>query len=139
MDEERQSEEIQSLQSEIEQPNEMLSDEEMLEDASSGRVNIHTTSDSPNFDTDADDPDAMLSDSDTEDVVTCYGKLLHLTDAIGECQDLLSTAGNLHAPNQKYLLGNLVDVVQRVKEQSSSLLEMAVSELEKIDAESDEG
>ena len=67
------------------------------------------------------------------------GNYFHLTDAIGECQDLLSTAGNLHAPNQKYLLGNLVDVVQRVKEQSSSLLEMAVSELEKIDAESDEG
>ena len=84
MDEERQSEEIQSLQSEIEQPNEILSDEEMLEDASSNRVNIHTTSDSPNSDTDADDPDAILSDSDTEDVVTCYGILRHLTDAIGE-------------------------------------------------------
>ena len=67
----------------------MLSDEEMLEDASPGCVNVHTTSDSPNSDTDPDDTDAILSDSDTEDVVTCYEKLGHLTDAIGECQELL--------------------------------------------------
>ena len=89
LDEERQLEEIQSPQSEIEQPNKMLSDEAMLEDTSPGCVNIRTTSDSPNSDTDADDPDVILSNSDTEDVVTCYGKLRHLADAIGKCQELL--------------------------------------------------
>ena len=77
LDEEHQSEEIQSPQSEIVQPSEMLSDEEMREDASPGLVNIYTTSDSPDSDTDADDTAVILSDSDT-DVVTCYGKLRHL-------------------------------------------------------------
>ena len=59
----------------MEQPNEMLSDEEMLDDASPGRVNIHSTSDSLDTDTDADDTAAILSDNDTEDVVPCWGKL----------------------------------------------------------------
>lgn len=55
-----------------------------------------------------------------------------------ECQELLFAADNADAPNQKHLLGNLVDIVQRMNNQSSAILKMAVIELTKLEATTNE-
>ena len=132
-------------QSKIVQQNEMTSDEEMLDGPSPVHLNMNrddqvdkTTSHSSDSDTENTDTVTFDLENDTECWITCYGKLRHLTSTMGECQELLSTADNADAPNPKHLLGNLVDVVQRINYQSSSLLEMAVSELTKLDAATDE-
>lgn len=71
--------------------------------------------------------------NDTERWTTCYGKLRHLTSTIGESEELLSTANNTDAPKPKHLLGNLVDAIQIISCQSSSLLETAISAIAKLD------
>lgn len=89
-------------------------------------------------DTETSTDDTATSEEDTECWITCYGKLKHLTSTISECQELFLAADNADAPNQKHLLGNLVDIVQRINDQSSSILKMAVIELTKLEATSDE-
>jgi hypothetical protein len=95
------------------------------------------TSDSSDLDTERADEVVTLGNN-TECWITCYGKLRHLTSTFGECEELLTTADNTDVPNPRHLLGNLVDVVQRINDQSSSLLEMAVSELTKLVSIADE-
>ena len=90
-----------------------------------------TTSDSSHSETETTGSGTI--EKDTERWTTYNGKLPHLASTIGECQELLSAAGKTDAPNPKHLLGDLVDVVERINVQSSLLLEMAISEITKLD------
>ena len=117
----------------------MTSDEEMVDKPSpeqqrnmnrDDQVDKITSESSDSSDSSTEDTD-IATENSTECWITCYGKLRHLTSTVGECQELLSTADNADAPN--HLLGDLVDIVQRINVQSSSLLKMAVNELTKLD------
>jgi hypothetical protein len=117
----------------------MTSDEEMVDKPSpeqqrnvnrDDQVEKITSESSDSSDSSTEDTD-IATENSTECWITCYGKLRHLTSTVGECQELLSTANNADAPN--HLLGDLVDIVQRINVQSSSLLKMAVNELTKLD------
>jgi hypothetical protein len=117
----------------------MTSDEEMVDKPSpeqqrnmnrDDQVDKITSESSDSSDSSTEDTD-IATENSTECWITCYGKLRHLTSTVGECQELLSTANNADAPN--HLLGDLVDIVQRINVQSSSLLKMAVNELTKLD------
>ena len=93
-----------------------------------------TTSDSSHSETES--TGSVTIERNMEHWTTCYGKLQAST--IGECQELLFAADNTDAPNPKHLLGNLVDVVQRINVQSSCLTEMAISEITKLDVSTEQ-
>ena len=54
--------------------------------------------------------------------ISCFGKLSHLCGNLTECQELISKVGKVDAPLPENLLGELLDVVERVRHYSSSLL-----------------
>ena len=58
--------------------------------------------------------------------------MVFLSSTFGECPELIAIAEDTDAQNSKHLPGNLVDVVQRINNQSSSLLKLALSELQKL-------
>ena len=54
--------------------------------------------------------------------ISCFGKLSHLCGNLLECQDLISRVEKVDAPQPDNLLGELLDVVERVCDLSTSLL-----------------
>ncbi len=53
--------------------------------------------------------------------ITCFGKLSFLCGKLRECQQFVSKIENVDVPQPENLLGELVDVVERVNQVSSLL------------------
>ena len=59
--------------------------------------------------------------TDDETWISCFGKLSFLCGNLRECQELVSKIENVDVPQPENLLGELVDVVERVNRISSPL------------------
>jgi hypothetical protein len=53
--------------------------------------------------------------------ISCFGKLSFLCGKLRECQEFVSKIENVDVPQPENLLGELVDVVERVNQVSSLL------------------
>ena len=53
--------------------------------------------------------------------IMCFGKLSFLCGKLRECQEFVSKIENVDVPQPENLLGELVDVVERVNQVSSLL------------------
>ena len=69
--------------------------------------------------------------------ISCFGMLKHLCNNLTECQELISKAERIDAPQPENLLGELLDVVERVNRLSSSLLLDTNEALKRINLEND--
>ena len=66
--------------------------------------------------------ETVNTDAKTVTWIECFGRLSHLCCNLMECQELISKVRKLNAPQPENLLGELLDVVERLNRLSSSLL-----------------
>jgi hypothetical protein len=66
--------------------------------------------------------ETVNTDAKTVTWIECFGRLSHLCCNLMECPELISKVRKLDAPQPENLLGELLDVVERLNRLSSSLL-----------------
>ena len=69
--------------------------------------------------------------------IECFGRLSHLCCNLMECRELISKVEKLDVPQPETLLGELLDVVERLNSLSSSLLSDTNQALANIKSQQD--
>ncbi|CAB3983432.1 zinc finger MYM-type 1-like [Paramuricea clavata] len=82
-------------------------------------------------------PEPVETNKTTITWISCFGMLQHLCSNLTDCQELISKAEKIDAPQPENLLGELLDVVERVNRLSSSLLSDTNQALRHINLENE--
>ncbi|CAB4028662.1 zinc finger MYM-type 1-like, partial [Paramuricea clavata] len=82
-------------------------------------------------------PEPVETNKTTITWISCFGMLQHLCSNLTDCQELISKAEKIDAPQSENLLGELLDVVERANRLSSSLLSDANQALRHINLENE--